>query len=350
MKITLDNYPTAAVNANTSDLSPEQLGLHKLLLEFGSELTDDDDTTRREAQLLVDLLNGNSGGSQAPAPARKPTTPRTPKPAAAKKPAATPRTRKPAAAKQPAAAKAEKTTRAAKAKPAPAGGNVRGITTAVALIRGFVGLLDKSVPGSRIDAKLRAVQQAMLDGHVTKQTAHAKDVDQVQDLLLKAVSKMGTSAKPTEMVTLTLGDEALRGKLIGIAGGEQQYESVAVLRAFVRLSGKKATQAQLTNLLRRTASPKIKDSDPFGDELRAIHDALKKAKPDAVLNQAPVGLSGVHRDRLSSLAGLVRTIDRHTARPRRASRPAAAPKKKVLRPAANRKRPSASRRKKAQAQ
>ena len=300
MKITLDNYATAAAKCDVSMLSPQQKVIHDNLLEFGREVIDGDAASERQAAKLIELLNGQSGGAQAapkkaPAPRNKPAdqAPAADKPATAAK--KTTGTRKPAAA-----------------KPTPAGGNVRNVTVAVSLIRSFMQMVGKKVPVSRIESKLRAVQAAMLNGSVSKSTPHAKDVDTVQDYLIKALKHVGGAQKTTEF-TMEMSDEATKAKLVGIAGGEKVFESVAVLRAFVRLSNKVATKTQLDNLLKRLASPKIKDGDPFQEELKAVHAALKAAKPDKVLAPTQVGLSGTQKSALSGLGALLRTVDRHVS-------------------------------------
>ena len=211
---------------------------------------------------------------------------------------------------------------------------MRGLDTAVALIKGFVKLMGHPVKGNLIESKLRAIQTAMLNGTVTKSTPHAKLVDEAQDFLLKCVAAVRSA---TEKVTLEVKDAALFAKMVGVAGGETVFESVAVLKAFVKLSGKVVTQRQIDNLTKRVASDKIKDSDPFQSEIKAAYAALKAAKGGKVLNPAPVGLAGIHKSRLSGLAGVMRTVDRYAVRP--VIKRGVTPKKKAPRKATTARKP-----------
>ena len=329
MKITLENYPQTAAGLDTSQLDAADRGVHSNLLEFGAELVEDypPDALEKVAKWIsrVNRMMEGSGGGRSddngpakPAPrAKKEPKPRAPRQPAAKK--------EPAAKKQPAAKKTAKEV---------AGGNVAALSVAVKLLRSFLTILGKQVTTDQVAAKLRSIQNAMVTKQITKTSPHSSLVDAAQDFLLLAVQHM----TPSDSVKLTVADEKLLAKIVGAAGGEAVYESVAILKSFVRLSGRQATETQLKNLLKRTVSPRLKEGDPFQDEIKAVQVALKAAKPDAVLRSKPVGLAGIHQNRLAGLGALIRTVDWYATKHRR-SRTAA--KKKTPRKASSR-RPKAS--------
>ena len=325
MKITIANYPDTAGSLDISQLSKEDQGLHEQLLMFGQEIADIlPADALAEMEDLVATVNRimNGSGSGAPAPkAPAPKAPRAPRAKAEAKPKAEP---KPKAEAKPKATKAS-TSAATK-------GNVRGISKAIALIKGFVTTISKPRTKDYIDMKLRGIQRAMLDGSVTKATAHAKEVDECQDYFIKALRNWPKPA-PAEGMNLNITDDAKRAKLVGLAGGEVVFESVAVLKAYLSLVAqqKPVTQTQLDNLQKRTIGPKITENDPFKLEIKAIQVALKAAKPGKLVNAASVGLAGIHKSALAGLKRTVTTIDAYKAKGK--SRTGTATKKKAPRKA-----------------
>lgn len=155
---------------------------------------------------------------------------------------------------------------------------VEHIEEEIKFIKRYVGLHNKVKTPSAILAFIKSLQHSIVQKFILKSSPFAKDIQRIQDNLVKAYNKMKGEA------TFTIAKADL-GRLVAIAGGEQVYPSITVIKRFIGLQDKSDTKKidtfvkYLENLAK---SKKITKDDPYADKVESIYKTIKRRKGDRI--------------------------------------------------------------------
>jgi hypothetical protein len=148
--------------------------------------------------------------------------------------------------------------------------NIRPTTR---FVQRFVEMAGKPVKLDQVATLLRSVQTAILKKQIRKTSKHSEAVASIQQLLVSVCNKAAGSIVQIDVPQPDLA------RLIGIAGGEQVYPSVSILKRYVRLQGKVVDRKVVESLLNDIKS-KWKDSsaissrDPLRNKVLEIKKSL----------------------------------------------------------------------------
>ena len=171
--------------------------------------------------------------------------------------------------------------------------SVEHIQEEVKFIKRFVSLHNKVKSPNAILTFIKSLQRAIVQKFIQKTSPFAKEIEMIQDKLVKAYNKMK-------------GDEsfAINGKdlsrLVAIAGGEEVYPSITIIKRFIGLqerSDEEKTNAFIKYMENLVKNKKITKDDPYADKINAIFKSIKQRKG----NKIPVS-----KAELNGLEGIVR--------------------------------------------
>ena len=95
---------------------------------------------------------------------------------------------------------------------------------------------------------------------------------------------------------IEINDKEL-AKLVVIAGGEEVYPSINIMKRYISLQGKEAEQRKLDSFIKQVEGAlqknKVGEDDPYLDKVRTILNTLKKAKIGTILSMAKAELNGL---------------------------------------------------------
>lgn len=177
----------------------------------------------------------------------------------------------------------------------------------IKLIKRFVNLHGKTKKQDEILRFINTLQKAIVERKVRKTSVYAKQIEYIQDHLIKTYNAMG--AKITyEISSKQLADMAK------IVGDEKVYPAMLYIKKFLNLVGKtgikqKATQLS-TQLAKAVKSGKIKRDDKYAEKLNDIFKTLmdfidSPTKKTIELNEEELsGLNGIIESCKCSVDGL----------------------------------------------
>ena len=195
---------------------------------------------------------------------------------------------------------------AAKTPAAPTGGGVFKLSSSVRHIQRVLGLANKPVPVTRVNALLRSLQNAITEKEITERDVHADVIKPIQQLLVQVVN---TASK--DSVHIEVGGDML-AKLAQKAGGEHVYSSVPVIKAFTRFSGKQPTAKQLESLIKRAQVAQKNDEDPYQAVLKDIIALCEKASKKGSVVFDSRGLSGTQNNAFKGIAGISDSLNKYS--------------------------------------
>jgi hypothetical protein len=109
---------------------------------------------------------------------------------------------------------------------------VERIDDEITLIKRFIAMHNKTKTRDQVMNVLRAVQKAMIEKRVTKNSMYGPEVDQIQKSLIGVVNE------PAKMYDLKIDPKRLE-RYIEISGSVEKMLSVALLKRYIGLEGKR---------------------------------------------------------------------------------------------------------------
>jgi len=168
---------------------------------------------------------------------------------------------------------------------------VEHIREEVKFIKRFVGLHNKVKSPNAILAFIKALQRSIVQKLIRKSSPLAKEIEMIQEKLIHVHNKM----KGEE--SFAINDKDLN-RLVAIAGGEQVYPSITVIKRFIGLQDKSdenkihAFIKYMENLVQKK---KIAKDDPYADKINAIYKSIKQRTSSKIsISKAELnGLEGI---------------------------------------------------------
>ncbi len=181
----------------------------------------------------------------------------------------------------------KKSAKSAEVKPK----GVDSIREEVRFIKRFVGFHNRVKSPNAVLVFIKGLQRAIVQKLIRKTSPFAKEIEMIQDKLVKAYNKM----KGDESFSINGKD---LGRLVAIAGGEQVYPSISVIKRFVGLqdnADEKKINAFIKYIDNLFKSKKLTKNDPYVDKVKAIYKSIKNRKGDKIpIGKAELnGLEGV---------------------------------------------------------
>lgn len=178
----------------------------------------------------------------------------------------------------------------------PEATNVEHIREEVKYVKRFVALHNKVKSPNSILAFIKALQRALVQKLIRKTSPLADEIMMIQEKLISAFNKMR-------------GDESFKigsndlNRLVAIAGGEQVYPSINIIKRFIGMQGKIATREMIKSfrkhIERAFDKNKIADEDPYYDDVKKILTSVKKLEVGKTIK-----IGG--KARLNGLEGIVK--------------------------------------------
>lgn len=151
---------------------------------------------------------------------------------------------------------------------------VEHITEEVKFIKRYVGLHNRVKRRSSILAFIKALQRSIVQKLIRKTSPFADEIRTMQEKLVDAYNR----AKGDEL-KLSINEEDL-SRLVAIAGGEDVYQSIKIIKRYVGLQGRevdpKTLESFSTLIQKSIKSMKVSQDDPYYDNVKAIQSSLKK--------------------------------------------------------------------------
>ena len=149
---------------------------------------------------------------------------------------------------------------------------VERVALEISFIKRYVGLHGKTKDKQQILQFLSSLQKAIIDKRIRKTSAYAKEIENIQEQLIKCYDQMGQAIK----VTL---DEKTLESYAQIAQSEKAMLSVAYIKQYIGLHGKEDVKEKATVLAgkieKAIRSGKIVTTDPYYNEVKEIQDSLQ---------------------------------------------------------------------------
>jgi len=169
--------------------------------------------------------------------------------------------------------------------------HVGHIAEEIKFIKRFVGLHNKVKSSNAILSFIKSLQRSIVQRLIRKTSPLASEIEMIQDKLVRAYNKM----KDEMQIKIDSNDLA---RLVAIAGGEDVYPSVRLIKRFIGMQEREATSNQIDSFLKQLANAfskeKILKDDPYADKLKAIHNKLKTNSDKIALTKTELsGLEGI---------------------------------------------------------
>ena len=184
-------------------------------------------------------------------------------------------------APKPAAKSQERTASKTKPKPAPNDNDdddeqeatpIERIDTDVQFIKRYGSMHGKVKTQAQVLNLLTGLQKAILERRIRKDSPYAKEVNLMQEQLIKAYEKMG------DMAEIKIDAKNLK-RYLEIAGSQENMLSITLLKAYVSLNGKKGMKVRAEKLIDRMTKAvqkgKIHKSDKYAKRLNDAFETLK---------------------------------------------------------------------------
>jgi hypothetical protein len=186
--------------------------------------------------------------------------------------------------------KATKPKKEAKEKAKVNAKKVEHIREEVKFIRRFVSLHNKIKSPDSILTIIKSLQRAIVQKLIRKTSPLAGEIMNIQDKLINAYNKM----KGEESFKINEGELS---KLVVIAGGEQVYPSINIIKRYIGLQGKNLDGETIKRIIKQIENAldkkKIAENDPYIDKVKAIYNSLKRKATGEKLSIAKAELNGL---------------------------------------------------------
>ncbi len=150
---------------------------------------------------------------------------------------------------------------------------VEKILPEVGFIKRYVGLHGKIKTQDDILKFLASLQKAILEKRIRKTSPYAKEIENIQNQLIKCYEKMGNN------IEITL-DKTTLDRYTEIAHSQKILSSVLYIKQYISLYGKKNVKEKAEILSARIKKAvdkhKTDKSDPYADRLQKLYNSLNE--------------------------------------------------------------------------
>jgi hypothetical protein len=172
----------------------------------------------------------------------------------------------------------------------------------IKIIRRYVGLHEKTKNNVFILNLIKALQKAVVEKKINKNSNHAEDIRNIQHNLLKVYNSMD------KQMLITINEKDLL-RLVAIAGGEKVYPSITFLKRYIGFQGKAIEDEKITLFITQAEKAintgKIRNDDPYVTKVEAL---VKNLKTFLKSNEQYVSISEAT---LNGLEGIVNACGCH---------------------------------------
>jgi hypothetical protein len=149
---------------------------------------------------------------------------------------------------------------------------VEHIDTDVQFIKRYASMHGKVKSQAQILTLLHSLQKAIVERRIGKVSPYAEEVETMQQQLISCYEKMG------DMAEIKIDSKSLK-RYLEIAHSQEGLLSVALLKAYISLNGKRDVKDKVERLFRRIKKSvdqgKITKSDKYADKLNEAYQTLK---------------------------------------------------------------------------
>ena len=149
---------------------------------------------------------------------------------------------------------------------------IERIDTDVQFIKRYASMHGKVKTQAQVLNLLSGLQKAILERKIRKDSPYAKEVNLMQEQLIKAYEKMG------DMAEIKIDAKNLK-RYLEIAGSQENMLSIILLKAYVSLNGKKGMKERAEKLIERMTKAvqkgKIHKNDKYAKRLNDAFESLK---------------------------------------------------------------------------
>jgi hypothetical protein len=149
---------------------------------------------------------------------------------------------------------------------------VEKVTLEIAFIKRYVGLNGKIKDRKQILSFINGLQRAIVEKRIRKTSPFAKEIESIQEQLIKCYEEMG------ESVQVNIDEKSLES-YSQIAYSEKTMQTVAFVKQFIGIHGKKGIKEKAQGLLNRIKkaikAERIVETDPHFSELNDVIKSLE---------------------------------------------------------------------------
>jgi hypothetical protein len=173
---------------------------------------------------------------------------------------------------------------------------VEHIDTDVQFIKRYAAMHGKVKSQAQILTLLHSLQKAIVERRIGKLSPYAEEVETMQQQLISCYEKMG------DMAEIKIDSKSLK-RYLEIAHSQEGLLSVALLKAYIALNGKKDVKDKAERLFRRIKKSvdqgKITKSDKYADKLNEAYQTLKS------YIDGDTAMLNINKAQLNGLMGLL---------------------------------------------
>lgn len=168
---------------------------------------------------------------------------------------------------------------------------VEHIREEIKFIRRYIRLHKKKKPAHSILSLIKSLQRSIVQKMIRKTSPYADEIRLIQDKLVKAYNY----AKGDD-IDITIKEDDL-SKLVSMAGGEEVYPSINIMKRYIGMQGKAFDPKKIESFIRHIESvlkkKKVRTDDPYHDKVKTILKSIKKLKGGNFVRLSPSELSGL---------------------------------------------------------
>jgi hypothetical protein len=172
---------------------------------------------------------------------------------------------------------------------------VEKVALEISYIKRYLGLNGKIKGRSQILSFINGLQRAIVEKRIRKTSKFASEIESIQDQLVSCYEKMG------ETVQIQIDKKSLES-YAAIGHSEKTMQTIAFIKQFIGIHGKKAVKENAQLLLKRIikaiGAEKITEADPHFSELQDVIKSLElylegKTTAPEINTAALSGLMGI---------------------------------------------------------
>lgn len=168
---------------------------------------------------------------------------------------------------------------------------VEHIREEIKFIRRYVRLHNKIKSPYSILSFVKSLQRSITQKLIRKTSPYAEEIRMIQDKLVNAYNL----AKGKD-IELNINESDLP-KLVSIAGGEEIYPSINIMKRYIGMQGKVFDHKKIASFIKHIESvlnkKQVAGDDPYYDKVKAIFNSVKKLKEGNFVRLAPSELNGL---------------------------------------------------------
>jgi hypothetical protein len=150
---------------------------------------------------------------------------------------------------------------------------VEKVTLEIAFIKRYVGLHGKTKDRKQILSFINGLQRAIVEKRIRKTSPYAKEIESIQNQLIKCYEEMG------ESVQIQIDEKSLES-YSSIAYSEKAMQTIAFIKQFIGVHGKKGVKEKAQGLLdkinKAIETEKIVEADSHFSELQDVIKSLEE--------------------------------------------------------------------------